>query len=354
VRGVNPRPGRFVALLATLLLLSAGAGAHITITGLARITLEEARVTYSLDVVLSQIPAPSAAAIRAATTTQGAAEELAERLRKALVVQADGTDCRSGRIRVQGSRSDQERATLQVEFSCANPPRHLLLRERWDSFLGEHYGTIASLRTGSSSREVMLNEEVSEATFDLAGEAPSSWGDFIRLGTEHILGGLDHLLFLLALLAPARRLLSVIKIATGFTIAHSITLSLAVLHLIPVPSSVVEPLIAASIIAVAAENLWLGREPRWRWAIAFGFGLVHGMGFAGGLLELELPSASLIPALVGFNIGVEIGQLAVVILVYPLVHWVTRPQRWPGLVKVLSCIVAIAGTWWLLERLFLA
>ena len=173
---------------------------------------------------------------------------------------------------------------------------------------------------------------------------------YVGLGVEHILGGIDHLLFLLALLRAGHGLWQTVKIVTAFTVAHSITLSLAALGMVEVPSSIVEPLIAASIVWVAVENLVAPAGAARRWLIAGVFGLIHGLGFASALVELGLSRDVLLQALVGFNIGVELGQLAFVAVVLPPLVWASRPGRLPRLPQVLSAIVALVGAVWLVER----
>jgi hypothetical protein len=174
------------------------------------------------------------------------------------------------------------------------------------------------------------------------------------MGAEHILSGPDHLLFLLALLALARGFWPIVKIVTGFTIAHSITLTLAALGVVEVPARIVEPLIAATIIWVAVENLVFPNGAHWRWLVAATFGLVHGLGFASALTELGLPRDAMVRALIGFNVGVELGQLAFVAVVMPVVVWLAKPGRVAKLPQALSVVVALAGGFWLVERLFFA
>ena len=346
-----------LSLLTALVILAGGraAVAHTTMTGLARVTIDGQRITYSLSVVTSEIPKESAAAIAAASAgTASAAEEVAAIVRGAVSMSVDGAACTKGRVRIQESRVAEGRAVLELELACPREPGRLRLREEWKNWLGEHYGSLVSLQRGSTSRELRIDQEAPEHSVSFDETAPTGWIDFIAMGIEHILGGIDHLLFLLALLAPAQRLWSVVKIVTAFTVAHSLTLSLAVLGWVDVPSAIVEPLIAASIVAVAAENLLMAREPSWRWLLAFGFGLVHGLGFAGALTALELNTASLMRALVGFNVGVEIGQLIAIAIAFPLVLWAGAPQRLPRLARVLSIIVLAAGGWWLVERTLLA
>lgn len=144
----------------------------------------------------------------------------------------------------------------------------------------------------------------------------------------------------------------VVKVVTAFTLAHSITLSLAALQIISLPSRLVESAIAASVVVAALNNLRGTIEGR-RWVMAFVFGLLHGFGFASVLADLGLPQNALVLALVGFNVGVEIGQLAIVAVFLPLAFWL-RPTRFyrVGVLKVGSLLVAMLASWWLAQRLF--
>ena len=191
---------------------------------------------------------------------------------------------------------------------------------------------------------------------------------FVKDGVKHIASGFDHILFLIALLLPAvmiregRRwrpatalrptLMTVAGIVTAFTIAHSITLSLAVLGIVDVPSRLVESLIAASVVATALDNL-IPYLPRRRWQVAFAFGLLHGFGFASVLLDLGLPTSSLAISLFGFNLGVEIGQLLLVLAVVPLAYVArsTRAYR-PLAIGLGSFAIAFVASGWLIERAF--
>jgi hydrogenase/urease accessory protein HupE len=187
------------------------------------------------------------------------------------------------------------------------------------------------------------------------GETPGSFLSFLRLGVEHILKGYDHLLFLLGLLVACRRFRTMALIITCFTLAHSVTLGLAALDLVALSPRLVEPLIAASIVFVGVENLLRKDEPRWRWALTLTFGLIHGFGFAGVLKEAGLGSsgAGLLVPLFSFNLGVELGQIAVAAIVLPLL---LRLRRWPAYERrgqlLISLFVVLAGAYWLVERLF--
>jgi len=235
----------------------------------------------------------------------------------------------------------------------------------------------------------------------------SSMASYIALGVEHILTGWDHLAFVLALLLLAGSLGEMARIVTGFTIAHSVTLALAVLGFVHPEAVAVEAVIGFSVALVAAENAWqlggrgraiplaavlglsacaalavagLGsvsaatlaglavfcgchfallersdRPARVRAALAFAFGLVHGFGFAGVLGAMELPTDRLAPALFGFNVGVEIGQLAVVAVAWPLLRWLERPAggRWYQLaVDAGSAAICGVGLFWFVSRTY--
>ena len=192
----------------------------------------------------------------------------------------------------------------------------------------------------------------------------------MREGVWHIWIGLDHILFLLSLLLPSvlvwqaakqkwhavdrfgEAFVDVLKVVTAFTIAHSITLSLAALGVVDLPSRWVESVIAASIVVAALNNLWprvVGRL----WMVAFGFGLVHGFGFASVLADLGLPQDALVIALVGFNIGVELGQLAIVIVFLPLAFALRRTALYRRWVMVGgSAVIALLAAVWFVERAF--
>jgi hydrogenase/urease accessory protein HupE len=176
---------------------------------------------------------------------------------------------------------------------------------------------------------------------------------FFLLGIHHIVSGYDHLLFLGALLLVARGVRDAVTTLTAFTIAHSVTLGLAVTGVVNVPARIVEPLIAASIVYVGLENLFR-RQPSSRWKLTFGFGLIHGFGFAGALRALGIGSSGLAVALPlgSFNLGVEAGQIAVALTTLPLV-WAlrARPALSIRLTSACSVLVVLAGGYWLIERM---
>lgn len=177
---------------------------------------------------------------------------------------------------------------------------------------------------------------------------------YLTLGFTHILPyGLDHMLFVLGIYLLSRRARSVLAQVSAFTVAHSITLGLSMYGLLTVSPRIVEPMIAISIAYVAIENLFVSELKSWRIALVFAFGLLHGMGFAGALKELGLPHSEFLTALVTFNVGVEAGQLTVILAAFLLVGWHYSNRSWyRGRVVVpASVMIACTAVYWTVARL---
>jgi hydrogenase/urease accessory protein HupE len=176
-------------------------------------------------------------------------------------------------------------------------------------------------------------------------------GGYFLLGIEHILFGYDHLVFLLGLVLVGGRWRALLLVITAFTLAHSITLGMAVLGVWAPSPRIVEPLIALSVAYVGVENQFV-KDAEKRWRITFPFGLIHGFGFAGALGEIQLPKADVPKALLGFNLGVEVGQLAVMAIVLPLIM-TARKRPWfekKG-VRYASYVIAGLGIVWFVARI---
>jgi hypothetical protein len=216
--------------------------------------------------------------------------------------------------------------------------------------------------------------DAAHPSFSTAQSPIDRFGEFLLLGAEHLLGGLDHILFLLALIVGSRRLRDVVLAATTFTVAHSVTLLLAALGLVAVPSRLVEPIIALSIAVVAGWYLWglwhrranafaleplrkghfdLERADWIRLAVVFCFGLVHGLGFAGALGIHEAWSWTLLWSLLVFNVGIEAVQLGIIIAVFPLLTLLRRGTPRLGLLAsaVMATGVTVMGLIWFAQRL---
>ncbi|HYM81616.1 MAG TPA: HupE/UreJ family protein, partial [Candidatus Limnocylindria bacterium] len=182
-------------------------------------------------------------------------------------------------------------------------------------------------------------------------------GTFIRSGIHHIFIGPDHILFVVGLMLLGGGIGRLIKIVTAFTVAHSVTLALATLGILDPPARIIEPLIALSIVYVGVDTLRARRGGRdARALIAIGFGLIHGFGFAGVLREFGLPQQALGWSLFAFNLGVELGQATIVLLVAPVLSLARAraPSIHARIVTVGSWAVSLAGLYWLVERLFFA
>ena len=176
---------------------------------------------------------------------------------------------------------------------------------------------------------------------------------YLKIGYEHILPkGLDHILFVLALFLASIRLKPLLIQVSVFTLAHTITLGLAAAGWVKAPGSVVEPLIALSIAFVAVENLFTRDMTPWRPRVVFGFGLFHGLGFASVLLGLGLPEDQFLNALISFNVGVELGQLTVVLAAWWALRWFfQRPWYRRRVVLPASLLIAGTGLWWAVQRI---
>ena len=233
----------------------------------------------------------------------------------------------------------------------------------------QHRGLLKLETSASPVVSAVFSEQRRQQTFVLAhASALAQLRGYIGDGIAHIAAGFDHLLFLVALLLPSvlvrngrrwepvtsfpRALRSVAGTVTAFTAAHSITLSLATLSIVSLPSRLVESLIALSVLLTAIDNL-VPILPRRRWQVAFAFGLLHGFGFASVLADLDLPPSSLALSLFGFNVGVEIGQLVLVMLLVPFAYLVRDTRMYPraGLATA-SAVIALLSSGWLIERSF--
>jgi len=297
------------------------------------------------------------------------------RVRVASVAPGGETPCPAERrgLRI-ASELGERRAGLRFVARCPGAPGPVArVALRYDLFfdLDPRHTGYARIRVGLKAIIREFHRGSGRLEWELAGPPPASAGllDFLAEGVDHIYTGYDHIAFLVGLLliAAVRRgdggrweprglkvgVLYVVKIVTAFTVAHSLTLIAAAVDWIHVPPRFVEAAIAASIVYVAVENVLSG-DPRFRWPLAFGFGLVHGMGFAASLRPLLPPSGVVIPLLT-LNVGVELGQLSIVVLLYPLLHAVARGgggvlyRR--AVVLCGSGIVGLVGARYLVERL---
>ena len=285
-----------------------------------------------------------------------------------LAVSGDGQPCTLGAgEQLVDEHTDGSYTVLPLRGRCPAAPAQLELDYRLFADLDPQHRGLLNLQAGGGVRAAVL--DAGRHGFTLA--APGAWrafADYGREGVWHIWIGFDHILFLLALLLPAvlvadagRRwraaeafrpvFVDVFKVVTAFTVAHSITLGLATLGVVELPSRWVEAAIAASVVLAALNNLFPVVHGR-RWLVAFVFGLIHGFGFASVLADLGLPRDALVIALVGFNLGVEAGQLAIVALFLPLAYALRRTAFYRRVVFAGgSALIALLASLWLAERL---
>jgi hypothetical protein len=270
------------------------------------------------------------------------------------------------------NHSDGAYAVLRFTATCSTAPKVLSVGYRLFFDLDPQHRGLLRLEYQGATRAGIFGTEESDQAFTL-GES-SRWKQFLDYASEgvrHIWTGFDHLLFLLSLLLPAvlvrspvrgqrwqpaagfaAAFLDVVKVVSAFTLAHSITLALAALSVIRLPSRWVESAIALSVVLAALNNIRpLVYEKRW--VIAFCFGLVHGFGFAAVLADLGLPPGSLLLALVAFNLGVELGQLAIVSVFLPSAYLLRASGLYKGLFLTTgSTAIALIASLWLIQRAF--
>lgn len=241
---------------------------------------------------------------------------------------------------------------LDVVYTFEQNVSRLHVRSTLDQIMPAGHQHLMSVRLNGTLHEAILDARTPEASFSGVRETRlRTFLRFTRLGVEHIFTGYDHLAFLLGLLVATATLGSLVRIITSFTIAHSITLALATFSVVVLPSRLTESLIALSIAYVAAENLLDFRAMK-RYYITFLFGLVHGFGFSSALREMDLPRSGLALSLFSFNLGVEIGQVTFVLLIFPLVQDLVR-SGWKQLKPAVSIGVACLAVYWFVQRAFL-
>lgn len=220
-----------------------------------------------------------------------------------------------------------------------------------NQLLGPTYVHLVTVVLNGKVQEGILDATHPDAFFTSAGASRlQTAGRFIWLGVQHIALGYDHLAFLLGLLVATASLRSLVKVITSFTIAHSITLALATFNVVILPTRLTESMIALSIVYVAAENLIRNRAIE-RYRITFLFGLVHGFGFSNVLREMQLPRGHLALSLFSFNVGVEIGQLIFVLLLFPLIEDLIS-GGWTKLRPAVSIVVGCLAVYWFIQRAF--
>ncbi|MDA0184646.1 HupE/UreJ family protein [Solirubrobacter phytolaccae] len=320
---------RLLLLSLLLLVFPATAQAHFTTQGYHEIVQDGDRVDYVLGLESEALYTLADGRDKATLSAY-----LLPRVR----ISSDGERC-DGKLVGSSSqrRSGQDYLRLVLQFQCANADGPFSVRYAVPN------ESLARFELGGQSGTFMFDPD----NLVLRADDPPGFLHFIEEGVEHIVLGWDHVVFLVILLLGAKTFRDVAKLATAFTVAHSVTLALAILGVVSVPSEIVEPLIAASIVYVAAMQV-LGVENDKQLWVVFAFGLLHGLGFAGAV---TFPGGTpIVSALIGFNLGIELGQALIIAVVFPVLLW-TRRFEWSKLATASAGSAAAAiGLFWLSQR----
>lgn len=297
-----------------------------------------------------------------ALEVEAAKKELETKVLAQIHVTSGGEACAP--VLLGAALSEQDGLSVDGRYDCPKPAGSFEVDVALLGELSHGHRHVARAVGATTHDEVLfkghssftITPAASEGIAPAAAPAPapahasSAWA-FFKMGIEHILTGYDHLVFLFGLVLLRARIKELLAVITAFTLAHSITLAIAVLGIFTPSPKFVEPAIALSIAYVGIENFFV-KDGSKRWRVTFPFGLIHGFGFAGALQEIALPRAQVPAALVSFNLGVEAGQLFSMALVLPMVMLI-RQKDWfePRGVRVLSGAVALAGGVWFVLRI---
>lgn len=346
-----------------LALLVSSAQGHEFGVSYSKIDLGAGTISVDLSVNISELEMDvaldaNADAYISEDEIRSAAPALGEFFRQAVTVRKGGHACPASAGPVEHDALN-EAVVSTISFPCASGPGAVEVRYDYVSRFLHPHRNVAEIRHGSQAKAFLFTRERPLLKLTLQGDndfagagSGSTIVQFLEEGIEHILIGYDHIAFVVGLVVVGGSLAGLVKVVTAFTIAHSITLALAALGIFALPGTIVEPLIALTVAWVGIENLVL-RDFQKRWMLTFFFGLVHGFGFASVLAGLGLAEQPLVPALLGFNLGVEFGQLAIVIPIFFGLR-AFREQKWhPVLVKAVSWSLVAAGSWWFIARVFL-
>ena len=284
-------------------------------------------------------------------------DAIAKLLRDRLRLAADGADMETAVWSAPDALPDRQSIRVRARYTLARPAGRIDVRALMFPYDPQHKTFLNVYEDGAVAAQAILDKDRTAFEY-FAGTREGVRAvleKFVPAGVHHILIGPDHLLFLIGLLLLGGTMKQLLLVVAAFTIAHSITLSLAALGMVMPPANAVEPAIALSIVYVGADNLLVsagGRDTR-AW-IAFAFGLIHGFGFANVLRAMDLPARALGWTLFAFNVGVEIGQLVFVVLVASLFVWIRSRSEVAGrrLAFGGSIIVMLAGAFWFVQRVF--
>lgn len=357
-----------------LLLLAGGAAAwaHDEKFSVSRIEVKDDGVTWSVDVALQGLEKifklPADPLEMSDAQFQGMKPAVVEYLGTCMKVEINGERVEpeagalvplterfvaTGEMIIAHARQD-------FRFPSSKPVRSIVLSGAFFATKTSQHHAVLNVSWGDGKRSYSRYGPF-ELELTASRVHPTFWGtvgEFLVWGAHHIFIGYDHVAFLLALLLAATTLGEMVRIATSFTLAHSLTLLLAAKEVLRMPSAVTESLIAASIVYVAAENYFL-KEAKYRWVLTFLFGLVHGLGFSSVLRDRLQDLDAIVLPVVSFNLGVELGQVAILLVAFPILARIRKgateeasAKRQLRLVRIGSAPILLLGCFWLVDRIF--
>lgn len=383
-RSINAKSIIFVIFLALTWGIPAGPAAHEVRPAIADLTFDgnsgyRVSISLNLEALIAEIgpehddtaTAPNAVEynkLRKAAPAELRAgfDKFRSRFLNGLSIKADGEKTMPAVAGVTiPPVGDIDLARLsKIEIVGMLPPDAKTLTWTWDKNFGASVIRVRGPKSSTASPapvifSAYLQNGAESKPIPIAGGAAQSvsaiFVNYLVIGFTHILPkGLDHILFVVGLFLLSTSLRSLAWQITSFTIAHSVTLALGIYGVVQISPAIVEPLIAASIVYVCIENIVTDKLQAWRPFVVFGFGLLHGLGFAGVLTEIGLQPAHFIIGLIAFNLGVEFGQLAVIAICFLAVGLWFRHKDWyrPAITIPASLVIAVIGAWWFVERSF--
>ena len=348
----------FLRVLAVSLPVCGAASAHTTSLGGIAIEVKDNDVAVVLTLsahdlaTAVQLPTGYEPDVQRSIYEKGA-DLIGSYIAERLAVGDGTTPCRLRQQDIEVDRSDPpESIVATAVFHCPLPIRYLTVDYGLFFDIDDQHRVLGTLTADGHKTDILLDAGTPRFQAVLGSSEADLLQRFLQifqLGVEHILTGYDHLLFLAALLIGIRHAGRMVAVVTAFTVAHSLTLGLAWYGIVKPPGQLVEILIAVSIAIVAVGNL-TGRGRQHGWLLAGGFGLIHGLGFYGALKELGLDREHAVTTLLGFNLGVEAGQLAVVAIAWLPLSWWARQSWHPRTAFAASAAILMVAGWWVIER----
>ncbi|WP_090726549.1 HupE/UreJ family protein [Paenibacillus sp. PDC88] len=372
LRGYTKWLAALILFVMTSTIFAQPASAHMNTLGYSNIQVEQSGLIYEIELDLQEVAqwmdVRSGGVFILGGDNQPpegevawTQDELRSLIEESLIVEGEGQAAELATIddiRIV-ERNDTGYLHMVLGYDFAEAADDYSINYNFFFDMDANHQNFAAIRMGEASKDIVFTngqqvaagditaEGSSSTTVELPGWAVTAW-NYLVIGVQHIWFGIDHLLFILALVLAKLRPWDYVKVLTAFTIGHSLTIALAALDIVRLPSSFVEPFIALSIAYVAVENIFRKQVNR-RWLIALLFGLIHGFGFAQVLQES--PVDSIVLALISFNVGVEIGQLSVLAVVIPLLLWLRRFQKvYTYSNALISGVIMLFGLFWFVIR----